>query len=128
MPKYTVTVDFVVSAKNCADAEAKVAAKLKAAKLRGKAGADLYEARETQWLHSSSTDFPRDYKKGFKGDVHDYIEQGYKTAAATEEAPRVRVIEKMLAWCSMEQFQQSLTVEEKAAFAKIKREYETREE
>lgn len=92
------------------------------------AGADLYAAGETTWQHSSSTDFPRDYQKGFRGDVHDYIDQGYKAAATKAEAPRVRVIDKMLVWCSMEQFQQSLTAAEKEAFAKIKHEYHNRDQ
>lgn len=84
-----------------------------------KAGADLHENGAEDWMHSSSTDFPHEYKPTFRGDVREYMSEGYNAAKDREEAPRKRLVDKMMAWCSTTQFQATLTPEEKLAFVKL---------
>lgn len=43
-------------------------------------GAYLYTRGVDEWMHSSSCDFPQEYKKWFKYDVRDLIVSGYNNA------------------------------------------------
>lgn len=42
-------------------------------------GRYLAEIGAEDWMHSSSLDYPKEYKKGFRYDVHELIAEGYKS-------------------------------------------------
>lgn len=84
-----------------------------------KAGADLYAAGAEDWMHSSSTDFPHEYKPTFRGDVQEYMGEGYKKAQAIAEAPRKSLVAKMMERCGLADFQATLTDAEKRAYVAL---------
>jgi hypothetical protein len=84
-----------------------------------RAGRALFEAGHESWLYSSSVDFPREYKPRFRHDVRDLIRQGYAAARAEADVPREAVVRKVLEWCARADFQDTLTDEERVAFAAL---------
>jgi len=89
------------------------------------AGAELYDDGVEEWQCSSSVDFPHETKATFRGDVREYMEQGYNARYELALAPRKAVIAKMLAHCSLPEFLNTLTPDEREAFNKIKGEYKS---
>lgn len=49
-----------------------------------KAGEYLFELRQSNWMCSSSIDFPQEHKKWFNGDIRQLIMEGYVNLATVE--------------------------------------------
>ncbi len=85
------------------------------------AGADLFLSGVEEWGYSSSVDFPREVKPGFRGDVRILVAEGWQAAFDVADAPRKSLVAKMFAWCDRAEFRATLTPEEKAEYKKIKK-------
>lgn len=83
------------------------------------AGAELHAAGVEDWMHSSSVNWPNEVKPTFRGDVSEYMGQGFRAAMKKEEEPRKRLVAKMMAAAALPAFQATLTDDEKDAYVKL---------
>jgi len=82
------------------------------------AGRDLYAEGIENWINSSSVDFPQAVKPGCKLDVRELMGQGFQEAADAADAPRKRMVAKVLAFClKSDEFMSSLDPDEFTAFS-----------
>ena len=82
------------------------------------AGRDLFAEGQESWMNSSSVDFPQEVKPGCKLDVRELMSEGYRQAADEADAPRKRLLAKVLAFClKSDEFMFSLDPDEFRAFS-----------
>ena len=62
------------------------------------AGHHLCTSGVSSWLYSSSVDYPKDYKKSFRYDARELIEQGFRAAQAkaTDKLDPLGLLEELL--------------------------------
>lgn len=64
------------------------------------AGREIYtrfDGEVESWMNSSSVDFPQEVKKGFRWDVREVMAEGFREELTKAEAPRKRVVAKIMA-------------------------------
>jgi len=88
------------------------------------AGRELFHAGAESWMNSSSVDFPQEVKRGFKWDVHELMDQGFREEMEKADAPRKSMIAKMVAFCAKsDEFLTSLTEAEFKLWEKALKEH-----
>lgn len=84
------------------------------------AGRELHAAGAESWMNSSSVDFPQEVKRGFKWDVRELMDEGFRAALEEFDRPRKELVDLIMAHCSKADFQRTLTPKQQALFGILK--------